>query len=139
MLGCHARIDLNRADPAREEQAGELGDLCVARQQMLAMPMQAGRADLPLDRPHPGECRQRGGDMAHRLEHRRMRRRVEARQPECRADRAQRTVHSSSVYRHQRLIRVPLSSTVKTQVANRDGSIGSSGSIAFQSISLPDP
>jgi len=100
MLGCHARIDLNRADAACEQQSGELGDLRVARQQMLAMPVQAGRADLPLDRPQTGECRQRGGDVAHRFEHRRMRRRIQARQPECRTDRAQRTVHCSSVDRH---------------------------------------
>src|SRR6266566_1097354 len=138
MLGRYTGIDLNRADAAREQQAGELGDLRVARQQMLAVPVQTGGPDLPLYRSETRESRQRCGDVAHRFEHRRMGRRIQARQPECRADRAKRTVHCSSVDRHQRLIRVPLSSTVKTHVAKRDGSIESSGPIAFQSTSLPE-
>ena len=76
MLGGHAGIDLERADAAREQQASELGDLRVTRQQMLAMPVQAGRADLPLYRSQAGEPGQRGSDVAHRFEHRRMGRRV---------------------------------------------------------------
>src|SRR5438093_8696201 len=68
-----------------------------------------------------------------------MRGRIQTGEPERRSDCTQRAVHRSRVDRHaQRLIRAPFSSTVNTHVANRDGSIASSGAMAFQSKSLPE-
>jgi len=100
MLRRDAGVHLDRTNTAREQQTGELGDLCVARQQMLSMPHQSRRSDLPFDGSEPSEAGQRGRDLPHRLEYRGMRWRIETRQAERGSDGAQRAVDGSSVYRH---------------------------------------
>src|SRR6184192_4003206 len=59
VLGRHARIEGHRPHAARVQQAGELGNLCVAGQQVLAVPVQAGDAYLPLHGTQRGDARDR--------------------------------------------------------------------------------
>ena len=133
MLRRGARIDVDRANPARKQQARELGDLRVARQEMLPVPEQARGPHLPFHRAERGESRKRARDLTHRFDDGWMRRRIQAGQPERRSERPERAIHHSRIDCHaQRLMRAPFSSTVNTHVANREGSI------AFQSSSLPE-
>ena len=64
MLRRETRVHLDAPQPAGVEQARELCHLAVAREQVLPVPMQSGRADLPLQGPDGGEGRQRSRDMA---------------------------------------------------------------------------
>ena len=84
-----------------EDQALEIERLL--REHVHPAEVHAGRADFPFDRAYRGHPRQIHRDQAHRLLHRRMRRRVEAHEAEGGADRTE-TALQVRVLRHARPI-----------------------------------
>jgi len=100
MIRGHARVQRDHPHAPRVQQPGQLGDLRVARQQLLAVPVQTGRADLPFHRAERGEDGQRFADLPQRFHHCGMTRRVQPGQPEGRPDGAQGAVDSCGVHGH---------------------------------------
>ena len=84
----------------RIQQFGELGDLRVAREQMLPVPVQPGRPDLQLHGAHGGEARERRGDLPQRFLYRRVGRWIQPAQPERGSDGAEGALERGRVNGH---------------------------------------
>ncbi|PYO74182.1 MAG: hypothetical protein DMD67_14010 [Gemmatimonadetes bacterium] len=100
LIRSQAGIERHGAHAAGVQQAGELGDLGIARQQMLAVPMEPRHPDLPFHRAECGERWQGLADLPQRFHDRRVRRRVEARQAERRSDGAKGAFDSCGLCSH---------------------------------------
>ena len=98
VIAAEPGVHVHAANAPSVQQAGQLGHLRVAGQELLALPLQSRGGDSPLDRPELGEPRQRRRDLVHRLHDRRVRRRIQPREPEGGGDGAERAFESGGVH-----------------------------------------
>ena len=96
----HPGGERHSADAPGVQESRELGDLRVARDQVLPLPVQTRRSHPALDRAEPRQGGQRFGEVMYGLHDRRMGGRVEAPQSERGPDRAERAVDSCRVQGH---------------------------------------